>query len=101
VDRAAAVIEETAGLAGEASGVLQQIMRLVDSTADQIRSIATASEQQSATSDAINQSIGEIKSIAEATADTMQQSIHVVASVTDQVGELSALIMEMQSKEQS
>jgi len=96
VDQDAATIDKTVALAEESRRILSRIEALADSTADQVHAIATAAEQQSATSEAINQSIGDISAISAATTDAMHQSNDVVASVATQVGELSALIGELQ-----
>ena len=96
VDHSARAVEETSARAGEAGEVLRRIMEFVDLTADQVRAIATAAEEQSATSEEINRSVGDISTLASATAGVMGRSIHAVQSVGDQVGELSALIAEMQ-----
>ena len=69
-------------LTGTSGQVLDEIVREVETSADQIRGIATAAEQQSATSDEINRSIDEINRI---TADTA----HGVARTSDAVRELS------------
>jgi methyl-accepting chemotaxis protein len=100
VDKVATVIEVATTLAGDTRDMLHQLLGLADSTADQIRSIATSSEQQSATSDEINQRIVEIKAITIATVDTMEQSSLVVEEVANQVRVLGALIIEMQHDKQ-
>ncbi len=72
-------------------------MSLVDATADQVRSIATASEQQSATSEEINKSIDEVSRISVEMAQAMQESSRSVESLVDQARELSTLITSLQS----
>ncbi len=83
--------------AGVASRNLREIVALADSTADQIRAIATASEQQSATSEEITRTIEAISDITAETAQAMRHSIDAVAALTGQVAELLALIENMQA----
>lgn len=52
----------------------------VDQVNDQVRSIATASEQQSAASDEINQSVEQVATITE-TAQAMGHATHAVAEL--------------------
>lgn len=68
--------------------VLREIMNLVDTTASQVRSIAVASEQQSASSEEINRSVLGVNTIAGETATGMTQAAATVSSMTAQVGEL-------------
>ncbi|MEL7642160.1 MAG: methyl-accepting chemotaxis protein [Solidesulfovibrio sp.] len=101
VDKDAATIEATAAKAEVASRNLREIVALADSTADQIRAIATASEQQSATSEEITRTIEAISDITAETAQAMRHSIDAVAALTGQVAELSALIENMQADGQA
>lgn len=74
----------------EASGKsLKEIVSLVETSSDQVRSIATASEEQSAASEEINQAIISINKVSCTTAETMEKSQEVV-------NELGILIQEMQ-----
>ena len=68
---------------------LARIVSIVESTADQVRSIATASEQQSAASEQINRGTDEVNRIASEMAEAMAQS-------TREVGELARLSSELQ-----
>ena len=96
VGRSAAAVEETAALAGEAGEALRRIVALVDATADQVRAIATASQEQSATSDEINRTVGEISAISTETAEAMGQSVEAVKVLARQVEALSALLGTLQ-----
>lgn len=80
----------------EAGSALQQIVDLSEVTSDQVQTIATASEEQSATSEAINYSINDINRIAEETSDTMQSSKDVLAELMKQLVELQRVIEELQ-----
>jgi methyl-accepting chemotaxis protein len=98
VAQAVAAIGEATALAGQSGQTLGQIVSLVDVTADQVRSIATASEQQSATSEEINRSIEDVNRISSETADAMRQSARAVDALAEQARELSSLIAELQGE---
>jgi methyl-accepting chemotaxis protein len=89
-------IDAATHLAHTAGEVLEAIVTFVDQTTDQVRSIATASEQQSAVSEEINRNIGDITRIATETADAMHQSTQAVGELTQQTHALEDLIAQMQ-----
>lgn len=97
VDRTVAEISETTNLTHKSGDALQKIVELVDATTDQIRSIATASEEQSATSDEINRSVEEVSRIALSTVDAMEHSAQGMNTLLEQARVLENLISEMQS----
>jgi len=97
VDRAVSTVEDATKLANESGEALRQIVALVDTATDQVRSIATASEQQSATSEEINRSIEEINRISSETSDAMRQSAQAVGELASQTQNLRALIERMKS----
>jgi methyl-accepting chemotaxis protein len=97
VAQAASAVEEAAVLARQSGQTLSEIVSLADSTADQVRAIATASEQQSASSEHINRAIGNISDVSTETAQAMRHSILAVESLADQARELAGLIVEMES----
>ena len=66
-------IEQATDFASQSGAVLGEIVKMADNTADQVRSIATASEEQSATSEEIARSISDVNGIAGETARTMQK----------------------------
>ncbi len=86
------VEEEFAGKSGEA---LQQIVAMADSTADQVRAIATASEQQSASSEEVNNSIIQVNAIAGDTSQAMREAAGAVAELAEQARALTGLIDNM------
>jgi methyl-accepting chemotaxis protein len=97
VAQAVSAVGEAASLADTSGQTLGQIVRLVDAAADQVRSIATASEQQSATSEEINRSIEDVNRISSETAEAMRQSSRVVDSLVEQARGLSGIIAELQN----
>ena len=91
------IIKQLAIKAQGASSALNEIVTLVDDTSDQVRAIATASEQQSATSEEINRSITEINTISRETSQTMQEASKAIMELSRQAQELSALIQNMKN----
>ena len=69
-------VENTVQMAEGAGGVLDQIVNESESIADMVRAIATAAEQQTATSDEINNSVTEINSLSQALSDGIQNAQH-------------------------
>ena len=78
------------------SGIsLAGIVKESASTADQVRSIAAAAEEQSAASDEITHSLDEINRMAEGTASAMQQSARAVAELVQQSLDLQGLVNDL------
>jgi len=84
----------TAGRSGEA---LREIVGMVDRTADQVRSIATASEEQSAASEEISHTTEDINRIAAETAQAMNESAQAVSDLSRLAQELKRIIGNMQN----
>ena len=95
VDRAVNIIQEATELANQSGDALQEIVGMTDDTADQVRAIATASEQQSASSEEINRSITQVNAIAGETARAMQESARAVSDLANQAQVLTHLIEDM------
>ena len=95
VDRSVKAIEDATVLAHKSGDSLKEIVSLVDTASDQVRAIATASEQQSSASDEINRSIEQVAAISSQTAQTMTQAAHAVSEVARQTQVLQNLIGEM------
>ena len=68
VEHVAASIENATMLSVKSGESLTQILAFVDQVNDQVQSIATASEEQSATSEEINRSVEQIATISAETA---------------------------------
>ena len=82
-------------LTREAGESLAKIIRLIEETADQVRAIATASEEQSATSEEINRTTEEVNAIAADTAEAMTQSAAAMDDMAQLSEQLRNLIEEM------
>ena len=95
MDHAAGFVEDSTSLAGKAGEALNTILHIVDDTADQVRAIATASEEQSAATEQISRGTEEVSRIATETFETMSQSAVAVGELARLTEELQALIVEL------
>ncbi|EGJ50117.1 methyl-accepting chemotaxis protein [Desulfocurvibacter africanus] len=94
-DATTSAIQESTELAGRSGQALKGIVTMVEQTADQVRGIATASEEQSAASEQINRSIEEISRISSETSDAMNQSAQAVTDLARLAQELKGIIEQM------
>lgn len=97
VEQAATSIEEATNLSVMSGKTLNQILEFVNLVNDQVQSIAAASEQQSAASNEINQSVEQVASISSETAQAMGQASKAVTELAQQTQALQKLILEMTS----
>jgi methyl-accepting chemotaxis protein len=97
VENIGRLIEEATSLANKSGEALKEIVGLVDMASDQVRSIATAAEEQSAASEEINRSIEDINRISSEVSEAMRQSAHAVGEMAEQAQVLNGLIDELKS----
>lgn len=83
-------------LVNKSGDILKEIVTSISDTSDQVRSIATASEEQSAASEEISRSTGQINTIAGETAKAMTESAQAVSRLTSLANELNSIIAKMQ-----
>ena len=95
MEKALTEVETATDLAQQSGDALQQIVSKVEASADQVRAIATASEQQSATSEEINQSIVCVNEMSGQTAQAMGEASRAVSELARQAERMSELIAEM------
>jgi methyl-accepting chemotaxis protein len=95
-DETTHVIEQADALAHDAGDALRQILNFVERTSDQVRGIATAAEQQSATSEEINRSTDHISTIAESTAGAMAVASSSVSDLAHLASDLKTSMTRMQ-----
>ncbi|WP_034627074.1 methyl-accepting chemotaxis protein [Desulfocurvibacter africanus] len=88
MEESAKAVEHAAELAKRSGEALDEIVPLVDATTDQIRSIATASEEQSKASEEINRHVSEVNRISSETAEGMTHAHSAV-------GDLAALAQQL------
>ncbi len=95
VELSVQTIEQATGLANKSGDSLHEIVQLVSSATVQVQSIASAANEQSESSEAIQQSIMDINQISTETSTAMRESHGAVFELTRQVQELQTLIDEM------
>ncbi|EFL51912.1 methyl-accepting chemotaxis sensory transducer [Solidesulfovibrio fructosivorans JJ]] len=95
VETAAQGIEESTNAAAASGRFMDEIVGIVDATAAQVASIATASEEQSATSEEINRAVEEVNRIAGETADGMETATAALSALSALSGELDDVIRRM------
>lgn len=97
VDRAVAQIEQVTEMAQDSSRALREIVSTAEVTAEQVRAIATASEEQSVTSDQINNDISECNTMSVQIAAAMGEAAKAISELADQAHNLTELVKEMKS----
>ena len=85
-------VVKTAEMAERAGGVLSDIVQQANLIADMVRNIATASEQQSATSDEVNLSVSEINHLSQEVSQGIQQANAAIREVSTMAGDLAGLV---------
>ncbi|MFV0347183.1 MAG: methyl-accepting chemotaxis protein [Halodesulfovibrio sp.] len=95
MDSAGEAVVRSTELAGRAGDSLEAIQGVAVSTADQVRSIATASEQQSAASEQIARSAEEINRIAGETSQVMVESGKAVNEVARMAHTLQSIVEQL------
>lgn len=85
-------VNNTVKMAEGAGGVLDEIVTESDKIADMVRAIATAAEQQSATSDEVNNSVTEINGLSQALSEGIQNANAGIQEVAEMAQKLSRLV---------
>ncbi|MBI9110874.1 Cache 3/Cache 2 fusion domain-containing protein [Maridesulfovibrio ferrireducens] len=96
-DTAVESLVESTDLVGKSGKALDEIVHMVETSADQIHGIATAAEQQSATSEEINRATEEINQISAESAQATEQSAEAITEVAKLASQIKTLIRNMQS----
>jgi len=92
-------VEEGVQLANEAGDSLQQIVSSVDRVTDMVRQIATAAEEQSATSEEISNNITGIAEVANDNSQGIKQVAVFTENLTQVAEELKAMVSEFKIEE--
>jgi methyl-accepting chemotaxis protein len=95
-DKAVEHVEAATDLARRSGDALASIVGLVDAVADQVRSIATAAEEQSAAAEEIGRSVDRVNRISGETVQAMGESASAVDNLAGQAKALQSLILDMQ-----
>ncbi len=97
-ETAALSVQRSTELASESGKSLHEIVAHVVNAADQVRSIATAAEEQSATSEQINRATEEINRISVETSHVMMEAAKAIQEVSSMASRLNTVIEEMAIK---
>lgn len=92
---AARLVGKSTEFAQQAGHALQDIVNIVESTADEVRAIAAASEEQSATSEEINRNTEEVNRIANQTSQSMEESTQAVRVLSQLTEEMVVLVRRL------
>ncbi len=95
VEEAVAIVNETNSLSKNSKEALSKIVENSINTSDQIQGIATASEEQSATSEEINRSVEDVSRISSEIADAMRQSSMATHELAKIAMELKSIIDQL------
>lgn len=98
VERSGQIITNVTEMVRNAQKSLQEIVGLVDRATDQVRSIATASEEQSAASEEITRSVDEVRRISEETSQAMRESAQAVSELAHQASVLRSLVDQLKAE---
>jgi methyl-accepting chemotaxis protein len=90
-------VVNTASMAEQAGQVLDQIVYQSNSMADMVRSIATAAEQQSATSDEINSSVSHMNEISQHITAGINEANSAIAEVAAMSQHLAKLVEQFKA----
>ena len=91
VDHTVEAIEIASQLVARSEKALQEILSLADESADGIHNIATASEEQSQTSDSILSNVSNVHTIATEMSEAMKESTNAIESLANQATELTKI----------
>ena len=94
-------VTQGAELVEESEAALQHIVGLVESVAEQINSIATATEEQSASSEMIGHATAEVKNLATRTVEAAVNSERAITTLSGIAENLNAVIESMRTKEKT
>ncbi len=97
VDATVAGMATTTGLTRQSGEALRAIVHFSDETRSQITSIATASAEQSATSEEINRSVEDVNRIAMETVTAMEHSTKGMLELLEQTKALERLVIELRA----
>jgi methyl-accepting chemotaxis protein len=101
VDGAARGVAQATQLVSESGEALTKIVSLSTESSHLISGIATAAEQQSATSEEINRAIEDVNTIVKETTDGMVQSADAIQELARMASELKTLLDRLSSQESS
>ena len=99
VEGAVVAVNKATEFANASKTSLAEILTLVLSTSDQVRSIATASEEQSNASEDINRAVEDIKLVSSETAEGMLQANQAIGELARLASDLKQLIEKLRAND--
>ncbi|OGR38029.1 MAG: hypothetical protein A2051_07000 [Desulfovibrionales bacterium GWA2_65_9] len=90
-------VGSSTSLADSAGRALHEILRISQGSADQVRNIATASEEQSASAEEISRAVEQVRAVTDQTAQDMAQASQAVEELARLADELTDIITKMQT----
>ena len=96
MEEASASVGRSTEMVQQAGASLQTIVEIAESTANKVRSIATASEEQSAASEEINHGTTQINKIAEETTVLMRRAFDATNALCRLIDEIQNLVNELE-----
>ena len=97
MDMAVGKVNLAVELTANSGGALTEIYSMSEQTADQVRSIATASEEQSASSEEIARSVEHVNTIASETSQAMGEANKAVSELAAQAQNLARIIVSLKN----
>ncbi|UZP65928.1 methyl-accepting chemotaxis protein [Desulfovibrio mangrovi] len=97
VDNAVKAVDRSRTLSAASGEALKAIVSLVNDTTDQVQAIATAAEEQSATSEHINQAVEEVKDISQQASAELDKATHGIHELAELSAKLRAIIESIDS----
>jgi len=94
-EKAAVAVTRSTELAGDSGEALREIVGGIVAAADQVNAIASAAEQQSATSEEINRATAEINHVALESSQSMDEAAQAVREVSSMAAKLNTVIESM------
>jgi methyl-accepting chemotaxis protein len=98
MDQNKGVLAKSVAGVSKAEDLLGSIVSLALDASDQVRTIATAAEQQSAATEEINHSVGDVSRISDDTAQAMRLAEAAMNELSEQAAELRKLITELEAQ---
>ncbi|GFM31718.1 methyl-accepting chemotaxis protein [Desulfovibrio subterraneus] len=98
MDQNKGVLAKSVAGVSKAEDLLGSIVALALDASDQVRTIATAAEQQSAATEEINHSVGDVSRISDDTAQAMRLAEAAMNELSEQAAELRKLITELEAQ---
>ena len=95
MEKAVSAVTQATELAGTSGAALSEIVDLASTTSNVVASIATAAEEQSATSEEINKAIEEINMVVGETTEGMIQASSAVQELSQMAQELNRVMDEL------